>query len=211
MLCAHSRAFGLEIGFRYIVSESDSISTELVVADSLSSKLLEQIDKGVPVGFEYRMELWKVRSGWFDRQIAAYSLSYKIRYDTWAKDYTVVEVRPNITVENSLTRQREVIDLVTASDRVTVPVDDTSGAFYLVGRVSIKIMTLSNFREVESWLKGEISEVEKPKIKDAPNKFTEFLFNTALKVTGLENVAREFKTGVFRMEELPLRFEVKPE
>ena len=62
-------------------------------------------------------------------------------------------------------------------------------------------MSLSNLKEVESWLKGEISGAKKPDIKDAPDKLGEFLFNTALKISGLKNISEEIRTPFFKIED----------
>jgi len=209
LLFDYSSAGAFDIKFEYIVSQSDTIVTELAVIDSLPSKLIEYIDKGVPVSFDYGIELWRARPGWFDKQVDAENVTFKVRYDSWTKNYTVLEIRPDIVVENSLSGLREALDLILTTDRISLPPDDTSGVYYLVGRLAVKVMTLSNFREVESWLKGEISEVDKPDFKDASNKFGEFLFDTALKITGLENVSKDIKTGTFQLKNLPLKFEIK--
>jgi hypothetical protein len=165
----------------------------------------------VPAAFEYGIEVWRTRRGWFDEHIADRKLTFRVRYDTWEKNYTVMQIRPDLTIEHILSRNREVLDLVTTTSRVSIPLDDTAGTFYLVGKLSIKIMTLSNFREVESWLKGEVSGARKPDLESAPNDFGEFLFNTALKITGLRNISNEIKTENFRIGELPLEFDTQAE
>ncbi len=200
-----STADALDIGFKYVESGGDTLETALVVIDSLPEKLHEYIDKGVPISFEYNVELWKVRSGWFDSRAVSGDIAYKIRYDTWEKRYTVLEITPLLVVENILPRKREALEMILSSGKMQIPVDYTNGDFYLIGKISVKVMTLSNFREVESWLKGEISEVEKPNIRDASNRIGEFLFDTALKVTGLENIAESIRTSNFQLDELPLK------
>ncbi len=207
LLFLYANAAALEIGFEYVNTKSDTITTELSIIDSLSAKLEEYIGKGVPVGFEYRIELWRVRQGWFDKRIAAYDITYRVRFDTWSKKYTVLEIKPDIIVENTLSRRREMFDLILSSERISLPFSDSTGVYYLVGKIVIRVLTLSNFREVESWLKGEISEVEKPNIRKAPDRIGEFLFNTALKITGLENVSKDIKTERFSLDDLPLKLE----
>jgi hypothetical protein len=183
------------------------ILTDLAVVDSLPARLIEYINKGVPVAFEYALEIWKTRRGWFDGRITESELTYRVRYDTWEKNYTVMQIKPDLTIEHILSDQREVLDLVIATRRVSIPLNDTSGTFYIVGKLSIKTMTLSNFKEVESWLKGEISGARKPDLESASDDFGDFLFNTALKITGLQNISDEIKTEKFRIGDLPLRFD----
>ncbi len=206
-----SSARSVDIEFRYLKFSEGMILTDLAVVDSLSASLIEYINKGVPVAFEYGLEIWKTRRGWFDGRIAESKLTYRVRYDTWEKNYTVMQIRPDLTIEHILSDNREVVDLVTATRRISISLNDTSRTFYVVGKLSIKTMTLSNFKEVESWLKGEISGAKKPDLESAPGDFGEFLFNTALRITGLQNISNEIKTRSFRIGDLPLKFNEQTE
>ncbi len=210
-IIATPSAWSGDIEFRYLKFNEGSVLTDLAIVDSLPARLIEFINKGVPAAFEYRLELWKTRRGWFDRHIANRELTYRVRYDTWEKKYTVTQIKSDLTIEHILSNNREVFDLVTTTSRVSIPLNDTSGTFYLVGKLTIKTMTLSNFKEVESWLKGEISGAKKPDLKSAPDDFGEFLFNTALRITGLQNISNEIKTENFRIGDLPLRFDKQTE
>ncbi len=205
-MVATSNARSSDIEFRYLKFDEGSILTDLAIVDSLPARLIEFINKGVPAAFEYKLELWRIRQGWFDKHVANRELTFRVRYDTWEKRYTVMQVRPDLTIEHILSNNREVFDLVTTTSRVSIPLSDTSGIFYLVGKLSIKTMTISNFKEVESWLKGEISGAKKPDLESAPGDFGEFLFNTALRITGLQNISNEIKTRSFRIGDLPLKF-----
>ncbi len=139
---ATSSTWSSGIEFRYLEFNQGSILTNLAVVDSLPARLIEYIDKGVPAAFEYRVEVWRTRRGWFDEHITDSKLTFRVRYDTWEKNYTVMQIKSDLTIEHILSRNREVLDLVTTTSRVSIPLDDTSGSFYLVGKLSIKIMTL---------------------------------------------------------------------
>lgn len=193
-----------EIEFPHIRASNDTIFTECLQVDSLPARLTDYINKGVPVSFEYRVELWKVRRGWFDGRIGSFELEYKVRYDTWSKKYTVVQMDPHQIIEHILSDQRGLYDLVSECGPLGFIAEDRSAHYYLVGTLSIKVLTLSSFREVESWLKGEISKAEKPDIDSAGDKFGEFLFDAALKITGFENISARTRTENFRIEDLPI-------
>jgi hypothetical protein len=193
-----------EIEFPYIKANADTIVTECALVDSIPQRLSDYIDKGVPVSFEYRIELWKVRRGWFDHRIGSFELNYKVRYDTWSKKYTVVQIDPHQVIEHILSDRRGLYDLVSECGPLSFLAEDTSAHLYLVGTLSIKVLTLSSFREVESWLKGEISGAKKPDIDSAGDKFGEFLFDAALKITGFENISARTRTGDFKLENLPM-------
>jgi hypothetical protein len=196
-----------EIEFPYIKANADTIITECIQVDSIPRRLSDYIDKGVPVSFEYRIELWKVRRGWFDGRIGTFDLDYKVRYDTWSKKYTIVQIDPHQVIEHILSDRRGLYDLVSECGPLSFLAEDTSAYYYLVGTLSIKVLTLSSFKEVESWLKGEISGAKKPDIDSAGDKFGEFLFDAALKITGFENINARTRTANFKIEDLPLEGE----
>jgi len=146
------------------------------------------------------------KTSFVDKLVDNVGIVYRLRYDTWEKRYTVISEQPNIAIEHILEEDREAVDLVKSSGRLMMSIDDQSGDYYIVGKLTIKTMSLSNLKEVESWLKGEISGAKKPKIRDAPDKFGEFLFNTALKVTGLKNISEEIRTPFFEIKNGVIRF-----
>ncbi len=187
----------LEPAFRYIRIENGRVVTCLAVADSLPPELVGYIEKGVPISAEYKLELWRARTGWFDRLVGRAVVECRIRFDPWEKEFTVVQHTPDLTVENILDGKDEAIEMLTSSGPVTFAATDGLGDHYLAGSLIIRTMSFSNFREVESWLKGGVSDVKKPNLDNAPNKVGEFLFNMALKISGLKNYAGDVKSGLF--------------
>lgn len=204
-LVSFSSANAFDLRFRYIYYDNDSIISELVIQDSLPPEISRYIGKGIPVTFGYRVELWKSRAGWFDKLTATFESTFRLRYDTWAKRYTVIQEEADLTIEHMLSKRREATELITSTDRISLPISDTTDIFYLIGKLTIETMSLSNFKEVESWLKGEISSARKPNLESAPNKIGEFLFKTALKISGLKNISKEIKTENFRIGDLPIK------
>jgi len=189
--------------------ENNAIAAKLAINDSLPPDLVSYMSKGVPISFDYKLELWRSRAGWLDQLVDNVSVIYRLRYDTWEKGYTIISVQSDITVEHILEEDREAIDLVKSSGYIRMSMDDLSGQYYIIGKLTIKTMSLSNLKEVESWLKGEISGAKKPKIRDAPDKFSEFLFNTALKITGLKNISDEIRSPFFEIENGAVEFQDK--
>ena len=191
----------LDLKFSSIEFNDGEIGAKLLVSDSLPAELIKYIKKGVPISFEYKMELWESRSGWLDKHVENNGVTYKLRYDTWEKEYTILTEQSDMIIENHLEKDREATDLVKSSGLLKMKLKDTTGQFYITGKITIKTMSLSNLMEVESWLKGEISGAKKPDIKDAPDKFGEFLFDTALKISGLKNISEEIRTPFFKIED----------
>jgi hypothetical protein len=199
-----AKAEALKLEFGYIKYDSSSILTRLNISDSLPPELTGYINKGVPILLTYRLEVWRLRPGWFDKLVDHSETAFKVRYDPWEKHYAIVQTSENLTIENSLQSQREALDLLSSSGPAKQAIDDTTGVFYLMGRLTIKTMSFSNYKEVESWLKGGISDAKKPELEDAPSKVGEFVFNMALRITGLKDITREIRSDEFKITDLPL-------
>lgn len=204
LLSLSQKALALEPVFKYITTDSISIQSKIIISDSFPSELIGYINKGVPILVQYRLELWRERSGWFDKLVSESQIIYKIRFDSWDKEYAVVEDRGDLVIENTFRGEREALELLSSSGGDNLPIDDNEGVFYLVGRLTIKTMSFSNYKEVESWLKGGISNAKKPELEDAPSKVSEFVFNMALRVSGLKDISREIQSTSFKIGDLPL-------
>jgi hypothetical protein len=191
---------GIELQMGNPVYKDGGIAASVSISDTFPGELVSLIDKGAPISVEYTIELWRHRPGWFDARVAGAQIQYKIRYDSWDKEYTIVREAPGELVENTLDDEDEALEMISSSESVTLPTGENSGAFYLVGSVIIKTMNFSNFKEVESWLRGEVSTDRGRAIEDAPDRMGEFLFGLALKVSGLKNYSAEARSEYFDLE-----------
>ena len=200
LLFQHPVSEAVNLEFSSIKFEEGEIALKMVLSDSLPGDLVNYIKKGVPISFEYKTELWKSRPGWLDKHVENCGVIYRLRYDTWEKEYTIITRQSDLTIEHHLEKDREALDLVKTSGLLKIRINDTSGQFYITGKLTINKMSLSNLKEVESWLKGGISGARKPEIENAPDKFGEFLFNTALKISGIKNISEEVRTPFFKID-----------
>ncbi len=191
------KASATEAVFKYIKDNRDSITTNIIISDTLPNELITYLNKGVPISIEYRIELWKERTRWFDKLVDTVNVNYNIRYDPWEKIYTVLQSTGNLSIECEMRELREALDLTNSTSDRKLALDGREALYYLIGQLSIKTMSFSNYKEVESWLRGGISNAKKPNLEEAPDKFGEFIFNTALKISGLKNLSRQIKSPKF--------------
>ena len=196
-------ANALQPQFAFVRYDNGKIVTSVALADSIPEQVLKYMNKGVPVAIEYAVELWKEKSEWFDSRTGHADVIYKVRYDSWEKRYAVVRISEGLVIEHSLNREREAIDLLTSSGRIKFAADDTGGHYYLRAQATIKTMSFSNYKEVESWLRGGISDARPPSLEEAPDKVGEFIFNMALKVSGISDMTGQAKTAPFKLQNLP--------
>jgi hypothetical protein len=176
---------------------NDSLIIEIEFSDSLPEALLTQIDKGVPVAFKYSVELWYIRGGWFDELTGKAEIDYRLRYDTWERKYTLIRQTEEITIEHRLRKLREVMELISTTDELPFNLGNQNREYYLRGKLTILTMSLSNLREIESWLKGGLRDPKSTPIEEAPSKLGDFIFNTALKLSGIKNLVYDLKTEPF--------------
>jgi len=196
-------ALALELSFLEISTGDDEMTVSIAISDSLPSDLKGYIKKGVPVQFDYSIELWKVMPGWFDEMLEKDDVKFKIRYDPWEKEFSILQSTRNLALENILDDEHDALELLRKPEQSSFVVEDTTGLYYLIGSLVIKSMTFSNYREVESWLKGEISGARKPELEEAPNRLGEFVFDMAMKISGLKNISAKSKTDKFRFGDPP--------
>ncbi|MGI6657313.1 MAG: DUF4390 domain-containing protein [Desulfobulbus sp.] len=74
-----------------IVTTSD---TDLLffatVRNAFNQALREDIDRGVPIAFTFRLELAKSRSGWLDSSLVKTEITHTLSYNPDSREYTVV-------------------------------------------------------------------------------------------------------------------------
>jgi hypothetical protein len=202
ILSAYASAF--EPQFKYIKRANGEIKTSMALSDSLPEDLINNINKGVPVLFTYRIELWIQRAGWFDKLFGRIETTYKVRYDPWEKRYSVIQIQGDLTIEHSLKGEREVWEIISSSGEIAFAPENIDGYCYMAGEMSAKVMSFSNYKEVESWLKGEITDAGSQKLSEAPDKVGEFMFDMALKISGFKNMSKSIKSENFEIAKLPV-------
>ena len=192
----------LEPAFDYINHDNGRLLVQVSISDSLPKEVLEYIDKGVPISLEYDIELRVEKGGWFDGLSKRVVIDYKIRYDPWDMEYTIVQSSPELIVENILDDKLEALEMIMSSGPVIFIVPDSLAGYYLIASIVIKMMSFSNFKEVESWLRGEVSNLRGPAAENEPDKIGEFIFNMALKVSGIKSHSAEIRSRKFRLDQL---------
>lgn len=108
---------------------------------------------GFPLRLHYRLELWKVRSSWFDQFTREVSWDAVVRHDPLTDDFVLVRTG------GSLTRHATPEDLARALEipyRVTLPPRGAGeGRFYYVCRLELTTLNDTDLEELTRWLKGE--------------------------------------------------------
>jgi len=116
-------------------------------------KFIGLMRSGFPLRLHYRLELWKVRSGWFDQFVREVSWDALARHDPLADDFVLIRTGGSVTrypSAEALERAIELPYLITLSPQ-------GSGKFYFLCRLEVTTLNDTDLQELERWLKGDVS------------------------------------------------------
>jgi hypothetical protein len=119
-------------------------------------KFVGLMRSGFPLRLHYRLELWKVRTSWFDQFVREASWDAVARNDPLADDFVLI--RPG----RSLTRYATPEELAAALEipyTVTMRPEASGagpGRYYFVARLEVTTLNDTDLRELSSWLSGDV-------------------------------------------------------
>lgn len=117
-------------------------------------KFVGLMRSGFPLRLHYRLELWKVRSSWFDQFVREASWDVVARHDPLADDFMLI--RPG----GAITRYATPEELVRALDiPYTVTLRTTGagrGRFYFLSRLEVTTLNDTDLDELSRWLEGDV-------------------------------------------------------
>lgn len=122
----------------------------------LSPRVESSLSRGMPATFLFHAELWKKRTGWFDRLQSTFEASVKVRYDVWSREYRIEQEGRDPITASTLDSVSIVL-----SRPLALPVTRISGLepgqlYYLVMSVTLKPLNVEDIEEGEGWLSGEV-------------------------------------------------------
>jgi len=126
------------------------VQTERLLADG---KYLGLLRSGFPLRLHYRLELWRVRSTWFDQLVREAAWEAVVRHDPLADDFVLLRSGGATT---RYATQEDLAAALALPYRVTLP-PRGSGRFYFVCRLEVTTLNDSDLRELSNWLRGEVS------------------------------------------------------
>jgi len=116
-------------------------------------KFVGLMRSGFPLRLHYRLELWKVRTSWFDQFIREVSWDGVARNDPLADDFVLIRQGGNVS------RYATADDLAAALDisyTVTLRPSGGSGRYYFVARLEVTTLNDTDLQELSRWLSGQV-------------------------------------------------------
>jgi len=117
-------------------------------------KFVGLMRSGFPLRLHYRLELWRVRSSWFDQYIREVSWDAVARNDPLADDFMLIRQGGSIT---RYATSEELASALEIPFTVTMRPSGAEGErFYFVARLEVTTLNDTDLQELSRWLSGDV-------------------------------------------------------
>ena len=119
-------------------------------------KFVGLMRSGFPLRLHYRLELWKVRTSWFDQFIREVSWDAVARNDPLADDFVLIRQGGNVSRYATPDELEAALEIPYT---VTIRPTGGSGRYYFVARLEVTTLNDTDLQELSRWLSGEVGPV----------------------------------------------------
>ena len=116
-------------------------------------RFVDLMRSGFPLRLHFRLELWKERSGWFDRYITGVEWDAVARHDPLAEEFILIRTGGGVTRYSTT---EDLAEALAVPYRVTLETRG-DGRFYLVARLDVTTLNDTDLEELTRWLKGDVT------------------------------------------------------
>jgi hypothetical protein len=116
-------------------------------------RFVDLMRSGFPLRLHFRLELWRVRSSWFDRYITGVEWDAVARHDPLAEEFILIRTGGRVTRYNTT---EDLAAALAVPYRVTID-PRGNGRFYLVGRLEVTTLNDTDLEELTRWLRGDVT------------------------------------------------------
>ncbi len=117
-------------------------------------KFVGLMRSGFPLRLHYRLELWRVRSSWFDQFVREVSWDAVARNDPLADDFVLIRQGGAVSryaTPDELSAALDIPYTVTVS-----PTGPSGGRYYFVARLEVTTLNDTDLQELSRWLSGDV-------------------------------------------------------
>ncbi len=155
-LAAACPARALEISARPPHERGGYVWVDVRLAELFAPRVESSLARGMPATLTLHAELWRHRTGWFDRLENAFDAELRLRYDFRAEAYRLERPGARPLLVTGLDSLRAVL-----SRPFPLPVGRVgplvAGPRYFVAvSATLKPLSVEDARQVEGWLSGEV-------------------------------------------------------
>jgi len=121
-------------------------------------RVRESLGRGMPATLTIHAELWRSRSGWFDRMEDSHDATVRIRYEVWNHSYRIERAGETALVLSTLDSVEIVLSQPAAVRVGRVGELKPQSYYYVVIFATLKPLSVEDIQEVEGWLSGEVQD-----------------------------------------------------
>jgi len=152
---------------------------------------------GFPLRLHYRLELWKVRSSWFDQYVREVPWDAVARHDPLADDFVLIRTGGSVTryaTPEELARALEIPYAI-----LLRPPEGNNGRFYFLCRLEVSTLNDTDLEELSRWLRGDVG----PAVSGEGNlgqALVRGAQRVLVRIAGLPRQRLEARSPTFRIE-----------
>jgi hypothetical protein len=126
--------------------------------DPLEERVEQSLGRGMPATLSLHAELWRKRTGWFDRVERSVDATVRLRYDVWTHEWRLERAGLPALAVSSVDSLEDVLSRPIA---LTFPGTQrlaASARCFVVLSATVKPLSVEDVEEVEGWLSGEVRD-----------------------------------------------------
>ena len=138
-----------------VTNSSREVLLYLTVRNAFTPEMEKGVQNGIPVTFNFFVELYRRRTGWVDQKVVERSFEHTLTYDTLKDEYRVVygEQNGKTVITKSLPKARELMAQVNgfALSPLTMLLADADYALKIKARLAEKTLPLYFHYVIPFW------------------------------------------------------------
>ncbi|HET7225807.1 MAG TPA: DUF4390 domain-containing protein [Candidatus Eisenbacteria bacterium] len=155
-LVTPARAIEASLGVPY--ARGGWVWADVKLDDPIAPRVAESLSRGMPATLQLHAELWRRRSGWFDRLESSYDAAVRIRFEVWNDQFRLERSGLKEVFVPSLDSLRAVLSRPLAVPVARLEKLDADKRYYVVATATLKPLSVEDAEEVEGWLSGEVED-----------------------------------------------------
>ena len=203
-------AFASEIRMERIAATSQGfLFLEMEFVEAFDGLYLEAIQSGLPTTLHYTVEVWRHRSGWWDRLERTQERRFRLFRDVLSGEYWLVTDEESQRFANF----EALLDAVTRFRQHTSPLPlpfpsaDLPGdkEYYLIVTANLTPLSVEDLNELDEWLKGTIRGGNPDNNTGVISGLSRTMGGLLLSLTGFGDRTMRARSPSFRPQEIPLQ------
>jgi hypothetical protein len=155
-LLASSSSRALEVEIDAPREDGGYVWSDIHLTDVISTRIEQSLSRGMPATLRVQTELWRRRTGWFDRLETSFDAPIKIRYQVWSKLYRIEPKGMAPVSVSTLDSVRTILERPFRLPIGRVGLLRPGVSYYALVSVTLEPLSVEDIEEGEGWLSGEV-------------------------------------------------------